>query len=62
LTVWHHGLVKKPLLIPFVSILQPGTFTLADFNKGSDAYQSGDYATAMKEWTLAADEGKRLLR
>ena len=28
-----------------------------DFNKGLRAAQSGDYATALKEWTVLAEQG-----
>ena len=29
----------------------------ADFNKGLTAYNNGDYATALKEWTPLAEQG-----
>jgi len=29
----------------------------ADFQKGLNAYQSGDYATALREWTPLAKQG-----
>ena len=29
----------------------------ADFQKGWDAYESGDYATALREWTPFAEQG-----
>ena len=29
----------------------------ADFQKGLDAYERGDYATALKEWTPLAEQG-----
>jgi len=29
----------------------------ADFNKGVDAYERGDYATALREWTPFAEQG-----
>ena len=29
----------------------------ADFNKGMDAYNDGDYATAFKEWKPLAEQG-----
>jgi TPR repeat protein len=29
-----------------------------DFSKGYDAYQAGDYATALQEWTPLAEAGK----
>lgn len=31
----------------------------ADFQKGADAYRSGDYATALREWKPLAEEGGR---
>ena len=31
-----------------------------DFQKGVDAYEKGDYATALKEWTLSAEQGDAL--
>ena len=34
-----------------------GTSVLADFQKGLDAYDREDYATALKEWKLLAEEG-----
>ena len=29
----------------------------ADYQKGLTAYQSGDYATALREWTPLAEQG-----
>lgn len=29
----------------------------ADFEKGVTAYESGDYATALREWTPLAEQG-----
>jgi TPR repeat protein len=29
----------------------------ADFQKGLTAYDSGDYATALREWTPLAEQG-----
>ena len=31
--------------------------TAQDFNKGSEAYMAGDYATALKEWKPLAEQG-----
>jgi TPR repeat protein len=31
-----------------------------DFQKGLDAYNSGDHATALREWTLMAEAGNAL--
>jgi TPR repeat protein len=44
-------------LLLTLSILSFGTPAFADFQKGADAYKSGDYATAFKEWKPLADEG-----
>ena len=50
----------KKILLTFLIIL----FTLtsnavwsADYNKGWDALQSGDYATALREWKPLAEQG-----
>jgi len=32
----------------------------ADFNKGLDAYESGDYATALREWKPLAEQGNAI--
>ncbi len=32
----------------------------ADFQKGLDAYESGDFATALREWTPLAEQGDAL--
>ena len=32
----------------------------ADFQKGLNAYRSGDYATALREWTPIAEQGNAL--
>jgi hypothetical protein len=34
-----------------------GVCKSADFQKGVAAYQSGDYATALREWTPLAEQG-----
>ena len=34
-----------------------GVCKSADFQKGLTAYQSGDYATALREWTPLAEQG-----
>ena len=49
----------KALLTPiFLLILMcsPVTWS-ADWDKGVTAYQNGDYATALKEWTPLAEQG-----
>jgi TPR repeat protein len=45
------------ILLLMLSTLSLGTPAYADFEKGLDAYQREDYATAFKEWKLAADQG-----
>jgi TPR repeat protein len=49
--------MKKILLLPVLSILLFCAPAFADFAKGSDAAQRGDYATAMKEWKPLAEQG-----
>jgi uncharacterized protein len=34
-----------------------GVSESADYEKGSAAYKSGDYATALREWTPLAEQG-----
>ena len=34
-----------------------GNSESADFQKGMTAYESGDYATAMREWEPLAEQG-----
>ena len=41
-------------------VLSLGTISAAwsaDFQKGLDAYNAGDYATALREWTPLAKQG-----
>ena len=38
----------------------PGVSESADFQKGWTAYQSGDYATALREWKPLAEQGNAL--
>jgi TPR repeat protein len=40
-----------------VLLFSPTEGWSADFQKGFDAYQSGDYATAVREWTPLAQQG-----
>ena len=52
----------KKLLIPFcltliIFIGSAGVSESADFQKGYTAYKSGDYATALREWTPLAKQG-----
>jgi TPR repeat protein len=45
------------VLLLTISTLPFGTSALADFQKGLDAYDREDYATALKEWEILAEEG-----
>ena len=50
----------KKLLLTFLIILFTLTSNVvwsADYNKGWDAYESGDYATALREWRPLAEKG-----
>ena len=50
--------MKGLLLLPaLLLILLFGTPAFADFAKGSRAYKSGDYATALREWRPLAEQG-----
>ena len=47
-----------PILMGFALLLLSSTEGwTADFQKGMDAYKSGDYATAMSEWKSLAEQG-----
>jgi hypothetical protein len=39
-------------------LISTGVCWSADFQKGADTYDRGDYATALKEWTSFAEQGK----
>ena len=45
------------ILLLTVSILSLSTPAYADFQAGMDAYLSGNYATALKEWKPLAEQG-----
>jgi len=44
-------------LILVVLLFSPTEGWSADFEKGLDAYDSGDYATALREWKPLAEQG-----
>jgi len=46
--------MKKCLL--FIIALSVNTLCKADFNEGVDAYNRGDYATALKKWEAVAEQ------
>ena len=45
------------LLTLAVLLGSAGVSVSADFQKGWDAYEKGDYATALREWRPLADQG-----
>ena len=49
--------VRKCILALITLITMVATGGAADFDKGSAAYDSGDYATALAEWKRLADQG-----
>ena len=49
--------MKGLLVLPVLLFLLFGSPASADFQKGSDAAQKGDYATAFKEWKPLAEKG-----
>ena len=49
----HYTLILATLLSLLIAVQSWG----GDFQKGFDAYSSGDYATALKEWTPLAEQG-----
>ena len=51
--------MKRILILPvlLLTLLVASPAFSADFQKGLTAYQSGDYATALREWTPLAEQG-----
>ena len=45
------------ILAAVLSFMAFTSVAAQDFSKGYDAAQAGDYATALQEWTLLADQG-----
>ncbi len=45
------------ILLAVVVVLVAAPAWAADFEAGADAYEKGDYATALKEWRLLAEQG-----
>ena len=48
---------KKIIGLTLSLLLGSGVAVAADFNKGLEAYHSGDFETALAEWTPFADQG-----
>ncbi len=50
--------ILTALLLSISLIFSSGmTSSAQDFQKGAEAYQSGDFATALKEWVPLAERG-----
>ena len=51
--------MKRLLILPvlLLTLLVGNPAFSADFQKGAAAYESGDYATALREWTPLAEQG-----
>jgi TPR repeat protein len=51
--------MKNLLILPvlLLTLLVGTPASAADFQKGVTAYESGDYATALREWTPLAEQG-----
>jgi uncharacterized protein len=48
----------RSLLLSLALVFSTGTVAVSqDFDKGWDAYENGDYATALKEWRPFAEQG-----
>ena len=47
----------RTILIAALIVAFAAPLSSQDFNKGVDAYYSGDYATALKEWEPLAEQG-----
>ena len=51
--------MNRLLILPvlLLTLLVGNPASSADFQKGFDAYERGDYATALREWTPLAEQG-----
>jgi TPR repeat protein len=49
--------MKGLLVLPIIYFLLIGAPALADFDDGLDAYDKGDYSTALKVWKPLAESG-----
>ena len=56
--------MKRLLVLPvlLLSLLVENPASSADFQKGMNAYRSGNYATALREWGPLAKQGHTLAR
>ena len=46
-----------PVLMGFALLLSSTEWLSADFQRGADAYEKKDYATALREWKPLAGQG-----
>ena len=53
----HHYLAMRKLLTIFFLLLIPNVSAFANFEEAVNAYNLGDYATAMREWYALAKKG-----
>jgi hypothetical protein len=56
--------MNRLLILPvlLLTLLVGTPASSADFQKGLTAYESGDYATALREWEPLAKQGYNLVR
>jgi len=52
--------MKELLVLSAMFVLLYGYPAFADYANGTDAYQKGEYKTALKEWQLLADSVEKL--
>jgi TPR repeat protein len=54
--------VLTRITLILIALLLAAPVSAADFKKGLSAYKSGDYATALREWTPLAKQGDAVAR
>jgi TPR repeat protein len=53
--------ILTALVLGISLLVASGGFVYAqDFNKGVEAYEKGDYATALREWSALAEQGNAI--
>ena len=50
-------IAMKLLSVLAVGLMLAGPVSAQDYDKGLSAYNAGDYATALQEWTPLAEQG-----
>jgi uncharacterized protein len=53
-----HAMIRTFIAVVLLAVALAQPVQGQDFDKGFQAYQHGDYATALREWTLLAEEGE----